>query len=365
MKILYKIIAGIFILAAISYAQNAGDFFPSQTGFKWLYRLVPLDSLNNELNGSAFYRADSFATVSGFEGRTANILLSKTGPEISLPLQPYTDSLFYSPENSNMFEYLQVGTFATILAQLDSVINDTSFSFLNFLRSLEDWYSVYRFNQSVNNQYTIYTVDTTINIQSQDVPLRFKYLGKRLNDETIQTQIGTFDCKKFVITRGLSTLIILPPPLPPIEVPILVMNDTLWIAPDNWIVKNFVPSTNVDLSLIGVGAFYIPGLKMDIQSQVVSVESEKGFPDDFVLYQNYPNPFNPSTKISFNLNKEEFVKLEVFDVLGNKISTIVNGNLKPGNYSYTFEPNKISSGIYYYTLSAGDQVISKKMTFLK
>ncbi len=364
MKMYYKIIAGLFFLSILTYAQNASDYFPSQTGFKWLYREVPLDSLNNELNGSVFYRADSFAVVTGFEGRTANILLSKTGPEISLPIQPYTDSLFYSPENSNMFDYSQVGNIAVILAQLDSVLNDTSFSFLNFLRSLEGWYSVYRFNQSVNNQYSIYTVDTSIVIQTQNIPLRFKYLGKRLNDETIQTQIGTFECKKFVITRGVSTLIILPP-LPPIEVPILTMNDTLWIASGNWIVKSFVPSTNVDLTLIGAGAFYIPGLKMDIQDQVVSVEDENNYPSEFVLYQNFPNPFNPSTKISFDLKKEEIVKLEVFDLLGNKISSIVNKNLKPGNYSYIFSPNNLSSGIYFYTLSAGDRVISKKMTFLK
>ena len=365
MKMFYRIVAGLFLFSFLTFAQNASDYFPSQTGFKWLYRSVPLDSLNNELNGSAFYRADSFAVVAGFEGRTANILLSKTGPQISLPLQPYTDSLFYSPESSNMFEYSQVGNVAVILAQLDSVLNDTSFSFLNFLRSLEGWYSVYRFTQTVNNQYTIYSVDTSIVIQSQNVPLRFKYLGKRLNDEQIQTQIGTFDCKKIVITRGVSTLIILPPPLPPIEVSILSINDTLWVASGNWIVKSFVPSTNVDLTLIGAGAFYIPGLKMDIQDQVVSVEVENNYPFKFVLYQNFPNPFNPSTQISFELNKEEFVRLEVFDVLGNKISSIVDNNLKPGNYSYYFSPNNLSSGIYFYTLSAGDRVISKKMTFLK
>jgi Secretion system C-terminal sorting domain len=364
MKSIVKILLILILFGIEIPAQNAADYFP-QMGYKWLYRVVPLDSLNNELSGSEFFRADSFASISNYKGRNANIVFSKTGPEITLPVQPYTDSLFFSPESSVMFEYSQVGTLATFLSQLDSVLNDTTFSFLNFLRSLEDWYSVYRFNQSVNSQYTIYTVDTTISIQSQTVPLRFKYLGKRLNDEIIQTQIGSFDCKKFIVTRGVSYLILLPPPIPPIEVPILISDDSLWIAPGNWIVKSFAPTTNVDLSLLGFGAFYIPGLKMDIQSQLVSVENEKNIPDEFVLYQNYPNPFNPSTNINFQLKVAGHTKLEIFDVLGNKITSIVNEYLKPGFYTYTFNSSNLSSGIYLYKLSSGNRVISKKMTFLK
>ncbi len=356
MKILYKFLTALIFFTSFISAQNATDYFPSQSGYKWLYRSIPLDSLNMERDSLVFFRSDSFAIVSNYKGRTANILLSKTGPEISLPSQQYTDSLFFSPENSNMFEYSQVGTFVTFLSQLDSVLNDSTFSFLSFFKSLEDWYSVYRFNQSVNNQYTIYSVDTTINIQSLNVPLRFKYLGKRLNDETIQTQIGSFDCKKIVIERSVTAFIFFE---------LVSVNDTIWIAPDNWIVKSFIPSSNVDLSQLGFGAFYIPGMKMDIQDQVVFVENESEYPDDFVLYQNYPNPFNPSTKINLLLTKDNFVKLEIFDVLGNKVYTLVNEYLKSGDYTYNFHPNKLSSGIYYYTLSAGDRVISKKMIFLK
>jgi len=345
----------LFIVANLN-AQQASDYFPVQSGFKWLYRTVPLDSLNIELDSLAFYRADSFSTVSIYEGKSANILLSKSGPLISLPLQPYTDSTFYSPENTDMFEYARVGTLATVLSQLDSVLNDSNFSFLDFFRSLEDWYSVYRFDQPVNNQYTIFSVDTTINIQSQNVPLRFKYLGKRLNDETLQTQIGTFDCKKFVIERSVTAYFFFE---------IVSLEDTLWIAPGNWIVKSFVPSANVDLSLLGVGAFYIPGLKMDIQEPAVFVENQNEPVNDFTLDQNFPNPFNPSTKINFELNKSGFVKLEVFDLTGKRISILVDEYLHEGNYTFQFKAKNLSSGIYYYRLSADGQVISKKMTLLR
>lgn len=365
MKTVNRILVIIVLLSVNTFTQNASDYFPDQTGFKWLYRVVPLDSLNSEIDSLTFFRADSFASVSNYEGKIADILVSKTGPEISLPFQPYTDSLFFNFENTNMSEYVRVNGIINILSQIDSVLNDSIFSFLDFFRTLEDWYSVYRFAQPVNNQYTIFSKDTTITIQSQSVPLRFKYLGKRLDDESIQTEIGNFDCKKFVITRGISYLIILPPPLPPVEIPILFFDDTLWIAQGNWIVKSFMPSANVDLSLLGIGSFYIPGIIMDIQEQVVFVEGDDKLPESFTLFQNYPNPFNPSTTISFNLNKADLVKLEIFDVLGNKIETLVNKFLQQGNYSFTFNSQGLSSGIYYYRLTSGNFMSSKKMTILK
>jgi photosystem II stability/assembly factor-like uncharacterized protein len=83
-------------------------------------------------------------------------------------------------------------------------------------------------------------------------------------------------------------------------------------------------------------------------------------PDKFFLYQNYPNPFNPSTKIKFDITlplrtseeETEGVKLSIYDILGKKISTLVNGQLKPGSYEIEWDASNYPSGVYYYRLEA-------------
>lgn len=98
-------------------------------------------------------------------------------------------------------------------------------------------------------------------------------------------------------------------------------------------------------------------------SNIIEVDIE--VPLEFSLNQNYPNPFNPSTKISFQIAETAFTSLKVFDVLGNEISTIVNEELQTGNYTFDFEAQDLTSGIYFYKLQAGSFVQTKKMLLLK
>jgi hypothetical protein len=102
-----------------------------------------------------------------------------------------------------------------------------------------------------------------------------------------------------------------------------------------------------------------------IMAGAVGVSDSKTTPYTFNLEQNYPNPFNPYTIIDFSIAEQTHVKLEVFDMLGRKISTLVNGEKPSGEYSYTFSALDLSSGVYIYRLSAGDKVISKTMMLLK
>lgn len=100
---------------------------------------------------------------------------------------------------------------------------------------------------------------------------------------------------------------------------------------------------------------------------IVSVESHGSniVPEDFKLFQNYPNPFNPSTVINYEISTAAFVTLTVFDILGNKIKDLVNKKQNAGNYEIEFSPENLSSGVYYYRLTAGNYSETKKMTFLK
>ncbi|MDE3057298.1 MAG: T9SS type A sorting domain-containing protein, partial [Bacteroidota bacterium] len=84
-------------------------------------------------------------------------------------------------------------------------------------------------------------------------------------------------------------------------------------------------------------------------------------PSLFSLSQNYPNPFNPATNFRFTIAEFRFVTLKVYDVLGRKVATVVNERKSPGTYEINFNAGKLSSGVYFYRLSAGTFTSVKKM----
>ncbi|MDD3558424.1 MAG: T9SS type A sorting domain-containing protein, partial [Melioribacteraceae bacterium] len=99
-----------------------------------------------------------------------------------------------------------------------------------------------------------------------------------------------------------------------------------------------------------------------LSTEPSSAEDQELFPEKFHLSQNYPNPFNPSTVIKYSIaGQQEFVTLKVFDVLGREIATLVNKKQSPGNYSVTFDARELSSGVYFYQLTAGKAKETKKM----
>nr|MBN2276243.1 T9SS type A sorting domain-containing protein [candidate division Zixibacteria bacterium] len=93
-------------------------------------------------------------------------------------------------------------------------------------------------------------------------------------------------------------------------------------------------------------------------------------PEHYALEQNVPNPFNPSTVISFDLPTASDIRLEVFNIIGQKVKTLVNGPMPAGHHKITFEgrgdnEQVLSSGVYFYRISAGEFHQSKKMTLIK
>jgi len=88
-------------------------------------------------------------------------------------------------------------------------------------------------------------------------------------------------------------------------------------------------------------------------------------PNSFSLAQNYPNPFNPSTVIKYTLPKSEFVTLIVYDILGNEIARLVNGNQNSGEHTVNFNSSDLTSGIYFYQLKAGENRSMKKMIVIR
>ncbi len=85
----------------------------------------------------------------------------------------------------------------------------------------------------------------------------------------------------------------------------------------------------------------------------------------FELNQNYPNPFNPATTIKYTLAQENLVTLKVYNILGKEVATLVNDVKKAGTHEVSFDASKLSSGMYIYTINAGDFIASKKMILLR
>jgi len=96
----------------------------------------------------------------------------------------------------------------------------------------------------------------------------------------------------------------------------------------------------------------------------VNNESEI-IPIDYKLFQNYPNPFNSSTEIIFHVPKTETVRLDVYDILGHKIETLVNEILRPGNYNVLFDCDNLPSGVYFYKLTTEYFTSTKRMLLIK
>lgn len=95
------------------------------------------------------------------------------------------------------------------------------------------------------------------------------------------------------------------------------------------------------------------------------VSSNEELPTVYKLYNNYPNPFNPSTTIKYDVPKNSFVKLTIFDILGREVDKLVNQDMQPGRYDVQWDAKSYASGTYLYKLEAGDFVEIKKMILVK
>jgi len=165
-----------------------------------------------------------------------------------------------------------------------------------------------------------------------------------LQIDTMYTQKPQYSINSFIYPIELSS--------DSIEVTISFTPDSNLVYIDTvFIVNNSTPDPYL-ISLNGIGK--LPSF--------VSNEEEVY---TFNLNQNYPNPFNPVTIIRYQIPERGFITLKVYDVLGNEVATLINEEKPTGSYYVEFDGSNLSSGIYYYRLSAGNFVATKKLILLK
>ncbi|MBV6511489.1 MAG: T9SS type A sorting domain-containing protein [Ignavibacteriales bacterium] len=364
------IIVTILLTQTILHAQ-ASLYFPSAPGQKWYFKTTPVDTLNNPQDSLSTYRIDSFAVASTHQGLAANVVLSKNGLFETVPFQPYTDTSYINLDGNNGRTYISFSGLTSLLGAIDttgidSILGTGIGSLLSRLASFDGWYNAYRFNNTVNSTYTYFQYDTTITIDTITLPMRFELRGRRIADAQLVTEIGTFQTKRFVNSFVLSYLLGVPPFVLPVG--ILTIRDSIWFAPEKWIVQSHIPTSGIDLSIFNLPSFTLPGVKITSIPEIIvtGVEEHTGDkPSGFELLQNFPNPFNPETTVRFTLSRAGSYSLRLFSSSGEYISDIGQRIYAQGTHQEVIRLQGLASGIYILRLEGEGYRASLKLTLMK
>jgi hypothetical protein len=353
-----KSLGGILLLCllfvAYAAAQNAGDYFPSHPGNTWRYQRFSLDTLQNPITGSKTVVSDSLAVTEQIRDTTAFVLLSGEKP-------PF-DTTFVNVQGSTISEFVTGYPRITTMLPVDSLG-------LGFVWDYLNWYPYMNFASTPGVRDTIlYIKNKTVTFQGHPLTLVIYVTTTKFSDTSITVPAGTYVTTPFQIALNVN----IPKSQSPFghyEAPLFKLVDTLFIAKNNWLVKEIQPSTYYPLnndSSYQVATTQLPGFVRLLESaSLTSVPVRETVPREFTLEQNFPNPFNPTTDLRFTIADLRFVTLKVFDVLGKEVATLVNDQLPAGSYDVTFDARSLSSGVYFYRLSAGGIVQTKKMILEK
>lgn len=144
--------------------------------------------------------------------------------------------------------------------------------------------------------------------------------------------------------------------------------DLPWPLPENLAYKNTALQTHAGGGFPVGDLRWFPGKKADWEAwrlTGIKKNENQSLPSDYSLSQNYPNPFNPTTEINFSIPTAGNTTLAIYNVLGQKVRTLVSEKMSAGSYTYQFDASNLSSGVYFYKLSSNNYSSIKKMMLLK
>jgi hypothetical protein len=140
----------------------------------------------------------------------------------------------------------------------------------------------------------------------------------------------------------------------------MTISDSLTYRAITTLGQTFIGQVEDEKHKMSGGFYYMTGVLTAIDPL-----SDENLPGEFRLDQNYPNPFNPITTIQFTVPKHTNVKLQLYDLLGRKVGTLVDEELEPGEYKYIFNASGFASGVYFYHMEADRFIQVKKLILLK
>jgi hypothetical protein len=204
----------------------------------------------------------------------------------------------------------------------------------------EDWGKII-ITDNTGRSYTLYSVNGVVNLDNYELPpvppsgmYDIRFSGDRVAEDISSTT-------RSIDMNGIAY---------PITVRVEGMNIRLQDMTGTLINEDIKSGGEITISNSSIN-------KLMVSGQLI--------PYVYVLEQNYPNPFNPVTKIKYGIPKTERVELTIYSVLGERLTTLVNEEQEAGYYTVEWDGSKVSSGVYLYTVKAGDSFNVKKMLLLK
>jgi enediyne biosynthesis protein E4 len=261
--------------------------------------------------------------------------------------------LFVSNDGQNNFLYMNTGApnFGFIKITSGSIVNDGGNSFgcaagdydndgqldVYVANRLNQQNFLYRNNGNSNKWITIKCTGTVSNKAAIGTKVRIK-AGGTWQVQEVTAQTG-YNSQNMWLHFGLGNASVI---------------DSIKVEWHNGLVHHFTnqaPNRNITI----------------LESGIINGINQTGYelPSDFYLFQNYPNPFNPVTKIKFAVRSSGKVKLNVYDVSGKITAKLIDNDLKPGTYETEFDASGLASGIYFYSIIAGNYIETKKMILIK
>jgi len=209
---------------------------------------------------------------------------------------------------------------------------------------------------------SLYYFNEVLNQQIRDSLVPFINDITTLTRNSNGTSIENISPTKMPALLGTNAKFILSPSIPQYSNKVIKLNEISGNTFAGYIfggIRAYLPNNTPSFA-----SEYI--LKVYINPEPIGIQQISGnVPDKFSLGQNYPNPFNPVTKIKFEISKNDFVRLAVFNSIGKEVAVIVNENLSTGIYETEFSAEGLSSGIYYYKLTSDNFSETKKMLLIK
>ena len=332
---------------------------------------------------------DNIYIVGSYGGTTLTLKLNQNGNQIWERLytngQPYVKSLSdqYIDNKGNVYVAGYIGVqnqgYNYLSIKYDSSGDQKWVNTFNGLRGEDDFARVIIADSSGNVYVTGESMNNTSNFSTSIVTFKYDSTGNISWSKELKGLSNSYLSPSSMILDDFSNIYILngKPNYPQygyLTVKYKPNGDSAWSF-------NYTPYEGItnygsalfidhDYNVIISGKAYGQNTSYDIitikLSQIIGINnSSVSIPDKFVLSQNYPNPFNPKTIIKYELGIKNIVSLKVYDVLGNEVRTLVNEVKPPGRHEIEFDGKDLSSGVYFYKLTTGDFVETKRMILLK
>jgi len=243
-------------------------------------------------------------------------------------------------------------------SELDTCFEARIATLGNHVADREDWYIVFNGFDTLANGNYLFPGDTVLNTTNEKTICPFNIYAKsdglQATYRIIETILGNKKNGKY----DLGEIILLQPQgetgFNTVYDVVLFERDVMPAAGDTLWIKSYKSVNSEDVFRFFTNSEYIVGIDDGIEL------------NNYSLSNNYPNPFNPSTQIRFSLAEDSKAVVKVFDILGREIVELVNENLKAGEHSVRFKATaNLASGVYVYTLQAGNYFMARKMMLIK